>query len=85
MGAIEDRIWPDPRSDSECRSHKHLEMLVDVQRAVASENMAVLAAGIAIGGLTVGLLLRRGAGGGLLQVRSTTNSGSGGSAVKKVE
>ena len=40
-------------------------MLVDVQRAVASENMAVLAAGIAIGGLTVGLLLRRGAGGGL--------------------
>jgi len=48
---------------------------------MASENLHVLAAGAAVGGLVTYLLVKRAGGNGMLAVRSTTNSGSGGSAV----
>lgn len=50
-----------------------------MEKVMAAENRPVLLAGIAIGGIAAYVFMKRDTGG--LGVRSTTNSGSGGSAV----
>lgn len=52
-----------------------------MDKVTAPENLPVLVAGVALGGLAACLFMKRNEGSGVLDVRSTTNSGSSGSAV----